>query len=95
MEGKRKRKVTKQFSIEIAPPKKKVAKKPVGSGTKLQDIPSGMMILVASQVYLIITVDYTLSEKFKADGLRMLYRLCFEANGKVSTRVTIVQCNVL
>lgn len=43
MEGKRKRKATKQFSVEIAPPKKKVAKKPVGSGTKLQDIPSGMM----------------------------------------------------
>ena len=41
MEGKRKRKATKQFNIETTVPKKKVATKHVGSGTKLKDIPSG------------------------------------------------------
>jgi len=41
MEGKRKRKATKQFNIETVVPKKKVATKHIGSGTKLQDIPSG------------------------------------------------------
>ena len=29
-------------------------------------------------------VDYTLTEKFKADDLRMLYKMCFEVTGKVS-----------
>ena len=29
-------------------------------------------------------VDYTLTEKFKADGLRVLYKFCFEVHGKVS-----------
>ena len=42
MEGKRKRKATKQYNIEPAVPKKKV--KHIGSGTKLQDIPSGINI---------------------------------------------------
>lgn len=43
MEGKRKRKATKQFNIETVVPKKKVATKHVGSGIKLQDIPSGII----------------------------------------------------
>ena len=29
-------------------------------------------------------MDQTLTEKFKADDLRMLYKLCFEVTGKVS-----------
>lgn len=41
MEGKRKRKATKQYNVEAVTPKKKVATKHVGSGTRLQDIPSG------------------------------------------------------
>ena len=41
MEGKRKRKAVKQFNMEVTAPKKRAATKYVGSGTKLQDIPSG------------------------------------------------------
>lgn len=70
IEGKRKRKATKQYNIEASVPKKRVAAKHVGSGTKLQDIPS---------------VEQTLTEKFKADDLRMLYKLCFEVTGKTTT----------
>jgi len=29
-------------------------------------------------------VEYALTEKFKADDLRMLYKVCFEVTGKVS-----------
>lgn len=43
MEGKRKRKTTAQFNFEPVVPKKKVAIKHTGSGSKLQDIPSGIM----------------------------------------------------
>ena len=32
----------------------------------------------------VLLVDQTLTEKFKADDLRMLYKLCFEVTGKVS-----------
>ena len=46
MEGKRKRKATQQFNIEVAVPKKRVAKKHAGSGTRLQDIPSGVHVVI-------------------------------------------------
>lgn len=46
IEGKRKRKATKQYNIEASVPKKRVAAKHVGSGTKLQDIPSGITFLI-------------------------------------------------
>lgn len=45
VEGKRKRKAAQQFNIETTAPKKRVAVKHVGSGTKLQDIPSGSVTL--------------------------------------------------
>lgn len=45
MEGKRKRKATKQFSVEATTPRKKVAIKHVGNGVKLEDIPSGSTMI--------------------------------------------------
>ena len=85
MEGKRKRKATTQYNVEATAPKKRVAAKHVGSGTKLQDIPSGITFLIKCYANrtLIVLVEQTLTEKFKADDLRMLYKLCFEVTGKV------------
>lgn len=42
VEGKRKRKATNQYNVGTTVAKKKVAIKHTGSGTKLQDIPSGI-----------------------------------------------------
>ena len=91
VEGKRKRKATQQYNVETTTPKKRGATKHVGTGTKLQDIPSGNGALLLLTVKITCSVEQALNEKFKVDDLKMLYKLCFEVTGKVSN-LLYVEC---
>ncbi|XP_065889524.1 protein DEK-like [Dysidea avara] len=67
LEGKRKRTVSQLYNVAETSKKKKTLEQHVGSGTKLQNIPS---------------VEVMISQRCRIDDLRMLYQICFGVNGK-------------